>query len=263
MRSNAYWKVDYRQRLATPVFRGISSLVRHLLRRAQREPHVRLTVRGRRSGKPRTTPVAMFELGDRRFLEAAFGEVDWVRNLRASGEAVIRRGRWSQAVRAVELPPETAGKLLHDALAGFRRRRLLRSLLGPSVRPPAAILYRDRLRIDDRLEDYMIHARRCPLLELLPWEEAAKATLASSVHIWRTSGRFRCRARGAAILTGESVTKRAVPGRTRSPASSDTGHAVHLLGFVWHAAVEPPGQDPHERARQVLDRDIDGHGGRS
>ena len=157
---------------------GIPYILRLLagLRRGLGEPNVLLTVRGRRSGKPRTTPVAMFELGDRRFLEAAFGEVDWVRNLRASGEAVIRRGRWSQAVRAIELPPETAGKLLHDALAGFRRRGLLRSLLGPSVRPPAAILYRYRLRIDDRLEDYVIHARRCPWFELLPWEEAAKAT---------------------------------------------------------------------------------------
>jgi deazaflavin-dependent oxidoreductase (nitroreductase family) len=177
MRSNAdSSKVDVRQRVATPVFRWIGPLVRLLLRRGLGEPNVLLTVRGRRSGEPRTTPVAMFELGDRRFVEAAFGEGDWVRNLRASGEAVIRRGLWSQAVRAVELPPETAGKLLHDTLAGFSRRRLLRSLLGPSVRPPAAILYRYRLRIDDQLGDYVSHARRCPLFELFPSEEAAKAT---------------------------------------------------------------------------------------
>jgi deazaflavin-dependent oxidoreductase (nitroreductase family) len=171
MRSNAYSsKVDIRQRVATPVFRWIGPLVRLLLRRGLGAPNILLTVRGRRSGEPRTSPVAMFELDDRRFVEASFGEVDWVRNLRVSREAVIRRGRWSQAVRAVELPPETAGKLLHDTLAGFRRRRLLRSLLGPSVRPPAAILYRYRLRIDDGLEDYVTHARRHPLFELLPRE---------------------------------------------------------------------------------------------
>jgi hypothetical protein len=81
-----------------------------------------------------------------------------------------------QAVPAVELPPEAAGKLLHDAFAGFSQRRLLRSLLGPSVRPPAAILYRYGLRIDDGLEDYVAHARRCPWFELLPREEAAKGT---------------------------------------------------------------------------------------
>jgi deazaflavin-dependent oxidoreductase (nitroreductase family) len=111
-------KIDFRQRLATRVFRWISPFVRVLLRLGLGEPNVLLTVRGRRSGKPRTTPVAMFELGDRRLVEAAFGQVDWVRNLRASGEAVIRRGRWSRTVRAVELPPEAAGKLMHDALAG-------------------------------------------------------------------------------------------------------------------------------------------------
>lgn len=177
MRSDAYAsKADIRQRVAAPVFRWVGPLVRLLLRRGVGEPNVLPTVRGRRSGEPRTTPVAMFELGDRRFVEAAFGEVGWVRNLRASGEAAIRRGRWSQAVRAVELPSEAAGELVHDALAGFRRRRLLRRLLGPSVRPPAAILYRYRLRIDDQLEDYVAHARRCPLFELFPLEEAASAT---------------------------------------------------------------------------------------
>lgn len=166
-------KVDFRQRLGSRVFRWIGPSVRFLLRRGLGEPNVLLTVRGRRSGKPRTTPVAMFELGDRRFLEAAFGQVDWARNLRASGEAVIRRGRWSQAVRAVELPPEAAGELMYDALARFRRRRLLRLLLGPSIRPPAAILYRYRLRIDDGLEDYVTHARRCPWFELFPRDETA------------------------------------------------------------------------------------------
>jgi deazaflavin-dependent oxidoreductase (nitroreductase family) len=135
-------KADFRQRLGSRVFRRIGPSVRFLLRHGLGEPNVLLIVRGRRSGKPRTTPVAMFEFDDRRFVEAAFGQVDSVRNLRASGEAVIRRGRWSQTVRAVELPPEAAGKLMHDALAGSRRRRLLRSLLGPSIRPPAAILYR-------------------------------------------------------------------------------------------------------------------------
>lgn len=101
--------VDFRQRVAAPVFRWIGPLIRLVLRRGLGEPNILLTTRGRKSGEPRTTPVAMFALGDRRFVEASFGEVNWVRNLRASGEAVIRRGRWSEAVRIVELPPETTG----------------------------------------------------------------------------------------------------------------------------------------------------------
>ena len=43
-----------------------------------------LTVRGRKSGQPRTTPVAVIEQDGDRYLIAAYGIVDWVRNLRAS-----------------------------------------------------------------------------------------------------------------------------------------------------------------------------------
>ena len=56
-------------------------------------PNVLLTVRGRRSGEPRTFPVAILELDGRRYVQSPFGEVNWVRNLRAAGEAVVTRGR--------------------------------------------------------------------------------------------------------------------------------------------------------------------------
>jgi hypothetical protein len=72
--------------------------------------------------------------------------------LRAAGEGIIRRGRQSETFQAIELSPKVAGKLMHDALARFRRRRML---LGPTVRPPAAILYRYKLRVDGRLADYV------------------------------------------------------------------------------------------------------------
>lgn len=162
-------KPDPRQRVAGPLFRGIGPLVRLVLRSGlPAEPNVLLTVRGRVTGRPHSTPVAMWELGDRRFVQASFGEVNWVRNLRASGEASIRRGSWSQAVHATELASAEAGRLMHDALAGFRLRRLFRILLGPTVRPPVAILHRYRLRVDEGLEDYVAEARRHPLFELRP-----------------------------------------------------------------------------------------------
>ena len=56
-------------------------------------PNVLLTVRGRRSGEPRTFPVAILELDGRRYVQSPFGEVNWVRNLRVAGEAVVTRGR--------------------------------------------------------------------------------------------------------------------------------------------------------------------------
>jgi deazaflavin-dependent oxidoreductase (nitroreductase family) len=171
-------KTDPRQRVAGPIFRAIGPLVRLALRRGLAAPNVLLTVRGRRTGRPHSTPVAMWDLGDRRFVQASFGEVNWVRNLRASGEAVIRRGNWSQAVHATELEPAEAGRLMHDELAGFRRRRVLRIFLGPTIRPPATILHRYRFRVDERLEDYVADARRHPLFELFPREPTT--TVASS-----------------------------------------------------------------------------------
>src|SRR6266508_1014437 len=98
-------KPDPRQRVAGPLFRVIAPLVRFVLRRGLGEPNVLLTVRGRVTGQPRSTPVAMWELGDRRFVQASFGgEVNWVRNIRASGEAVIRRGGWSMTISRRTLP---------------------------------------------------------------------------------------------------------------------------------------------------------------
>jgi deazaflavin-dependent oxidoreductase (nitroreductase family) len=52
-----------------------------------------VTVVGRRTGRPRTTPVSVVIDGDRRWLVAQFGETDWVRNARAAGRVTLTRGR--------------------------------------------------------------------------------------------------------------------------------------------------------------------------
>src|SRR5260370_833481 len=65
-------------------------------------PNALLTVRGRKSGVPRTTPVALVDIGGRRWVVGTFGEVNWVRNLRAAGEATVTVGRKAQEVRARE-----------------------------------------------------------------------------------------------------------------------------------------------------------------
>ena len=148
-------------------FRAFGPLIRRAIRRGIAGPNVLLTVRGRRSGRPWTTPVAMLELGDTRYLQASFGDVDWVRNLRAaSGEAVVARGHWSETCWATELPPETAGRLMRTALAPLHRSRLVGAILGPTIRPPVAVLYRYRLHIDDTPEEYVAEARRHPLFAL-------------------------------------------------------------------------------------------------
>ncbi len=51
-----------------------------------------LAVRGRKSGQIRTTPVNLLEIGGARYLVAPRGETEWVRNLRAAGDADRARG---------------------------------------------------------------------------------------------------------------------------------------------------------------------------
>ncbi len=159
---------DLRQRLVTPLFRLLGPLVRRAIRRGPAGPNVLLTVRGRSSGRPRSTPAAMLELGGRRYLQASFGVTHWVRNLRVAGEATVSRGRWHETFDVVEMAPEVAGPMLRDALASFHRSRVLRVMLGPTVRPPAAILYRYRFRVDETEDEYVAEARRHPLFELHP-----------------------------------------------------------------------------------------------
>ena len=62
-----------------------------------------LGVRGRTSGETRTTPVNPLTLDGRRYLVAARGHTQWVRNVRVAGEAELRVGRRVSTVRPVEL----------------------------------------------------------------------------------------------------------------------------------------------------------------
>ncbi len=76
-----------------------------------------LTVRGRKSGKPIETPIAIFNQEGKSYLIASYGIVNWVRNLRAAGgEATITRSRHSEKIHAIELPPGAAVLIFREAL---------------------------------------------------------------------------------------------------------------------------------------------------
>ena len=108
----------------------LNPLVRRLLRvGVPMGPNALVTVRGRRSGMPHTFPAAVVAAGDRQYLIATFGETNWVRNLRASGEAGVRRGRRDEVLRATELPVVQAATALREGLAPFLRSRLLAPML--------------------------------------------------------------------------------------------------------------------------------------
>lgn len=80
-----------------------------------------ITIRGRTSGLPRTTPVAIIEAGGRRWVWAPWGNVHWVQNLRVAGAATIsKRGR-SELVRASELDPAERVGFFRDVLGPVAR----------------------------------------------------------------------------------------------------------------------------------------------
>lgn len=79
-------------------------------------PNVLVTIRGRKSGLPRTTPLTIVEFGGRRWLMAPFGDVNWVRNLRTAGHAIITVGRRNEEVTAVELGPTETLAFFRDVL---------------------------------------------------------------------------------------------------------------------------------------------------
>ena len=79
-------------------------------------PMYLFTVRGRKSGLPRTIPIAIIGQNGKRYVGSPFGIVDWVRNLRASGEAVLTRRRHSETVNARELPPGEATIILQEEI---------------------------------------------------------------------------------------------------------------------------------------------------
>jgi deazaflavin-dependent oxidoreductase (nitroreductase family) len=76
-----------------------------------------VTIPGRKSGLPRTTGLAVVEVSGRRWVWAPWGDVNWVRNLRAAGRATISfRGR-QEEVRATELDSSERIEFLRDTLA--------------------------------------------------------------------------------------------------------------------------------------------------
>jgi deazaflavin-dependent oxidoreductase (nitroreductase family) len=81
-------------------------------------PMYLLTVRGRKSGQPRTTPLAVLELDGTRYILAVYGVSDWVRNLRAAGAATLSRGRHKEAITVTELPPKEAAVILKTTSGG-------------------------------------------------------------------------------------------------------------------------------------------------
>ena len=113
--------------------RGLYRLSRgRLLGRVAGMPVLLLTTTGRRSGRPRTTPLTYFEFGDELAIVASNGGEDsppqWWLNLEAAPRATIRVGSRSQAVVARSAGAEERARLwplitaTHAGYADYERR---------------------------------------------------------------------------------------------------------------------------------------------
>jgi deazaflavin-dependent oxidoreductase (nitroreductase family) len=63
-----------------------------------------LTVPGRKTGEPRSTPISIAAVEGERFILAAFGDAAWVGNVRAAGAGTLTRGGRHEAVTLTEVP---------------------------------------------------------------------------------------------------------------------------------------------------------------
>lgn len=71
-----------------------------------------LEVRGRKSGKLRSTPITPMTVDAQRYVLAGLPGSDWAANVRAAGEVGLRQGRKIERVRAVELSADEARPIL-------------------------------------------------------------------------------------------------------------------------------------------------------
>ena len=105
------FKIDTPRRIADGIGKTFLSL--HLAPKG----NYLLTTIGRKSGKPRSTPVILVEEEHKRWLVAPFGVVSWVYNARAAGKVTLTRNGKSETVAIKELSPEQAGPILRKYLS--------------------------------------------------------------------------------------------------------------------------------------------------
>jgi deazaflavin-dependent oxidoreductase (nitroreductase family) len=108
-------RVPLRVRLFSPILKFL------LVAGIPLGPNRLVTVRGRKTGRPRTAGIAVIEVGDRRWVWAPWGEVNWVRNLRAAGRATIAQRGGNEEVAATELDPEQRVGFFRDVLGPLAR----------------------------------------------------------------------------------------------------------------------------------------------
>jgi deazaflavin-dependent oxidoreductase (nitroreductase family) len=79
-----------------------------------------LSVRGRKTGEWRTTPVNPLSYEGKRYLVSPRGQTQWVRNMRVAGGGELRVGRRAETFTAQELPDAQKPALLREYLRRWK-----------------------------------------------------------------------------------------------------------------------------------------------
>ena len=134
--------------------RRANTLLTRALRKGRGPGFMRLlTVRGRVTGTPRTTPVVPVRDGDQTWVVSPFGEVAWVRDARATGRVELERGDEHHEYAVHELDAD-------DAVAVLRRYLTM----------PSRFFVRRHVPISAKSSDREIAAEACrhPVFALTP-----------------------------------------------------------------------------------------------
>jgi deazaflavin-dependent oxidoreductase (nitroreductase family) len=105
-------------RIAPPWLKYVNKVFTVLLRLgvpvSRHEAPVVLTAPGRKTGKPRSTPVTPMVVDGKRYVVNGYPGADWVRNVRAATLVTLTQGRRSEQVRMVELSADEARPVLRE-----------------------------------------------------------------------------------------------------------------------------------------------------
>lgn len=94
-----------------------------------------LTTTGRRSGEPRSVPVSPLDMKGTGYIVSPYGEVSWVKNVRADRRVNLRHGKQTRQVTLAEVPPARRGDLLHEY---WKRERITRPYFDVPYNPTPA-----------------------------------------------------------------------------------------------------------------------------
>ena len=145
---------------APGMIRVSDPLLRRLLRYGvPMGPNQVVVMRGRVSGRELEVPLAIMEFRGRRYVMGTFGEVNWVRNLRAAQRAEIRvAGKPQEPVRAVELTDDDGVAFYGETFAEYTR----------AMSAPMRLFARVFLGIfaPEMLSDPALAAQKHPVFEL-------------------------------------------------------------------------------------------------